>query len=58
MITLQHIKTKRTLVKSNKDADIIMKSPLGKNYKVIQKDKVEDPPETRVSIKPKKPKEK
>lgn len=56
MITLQNIKTKKILVKSNKDADIILKGSLGKNFKVIKTDKVEDPPETKVSIK--KPKEK
>lgn len=56
MITLEHIVTKKRLVKTNKQAESILSSSLGYKYKVVESDKQPDPPEVKVSIK--KPKEK
>lgn len=54
MITLEHKTTKQRIVKSNKDADVILKGAMGSKYRVVQSDKQPDPPETKVSIKNKK----
>lgn len=53
MITLQNKKNKKIIKRSKKDADIILASALGHNYKILSEDKTEAPPEAKVSVKKK-----